>query len=312
MNRYLLLTLFILLWVYQSGYSQTQLKDNSDYRIFESYFGDLLSDSLLSENSFTSGLYPSDSINEKIYAIGKINNHKGNDLFIIRKTITYGKEYDDRDLDFTALLIYKDGNPINGIESELILENFSASDGGVMEQTYNFEADTTISITTYRNDCCSSSGFSTSIENNAIIRFEIDSVGTLSLIRIDKCIFSSPFFHIDHLDKMQQKNDTSYPTIDDEYQLQIDNWIQSVNVFEKDIRLSFCVISCNGKTFPQFTSHDKDGNSIDTYTVGSPSNLTKRKSDDLTTSPIIIQTSDGYLELTAKGEFKLNQTTICN
>lgn len=318
MHRYSLFILFNIAIAHGSVNTQTATKNDFDYITFKSYFGDLLSnissDSLLPRNNFTEHLHTLNSVNEKIYAIGKIDNHKGNDLFVIRKTVIYDDDFDERNLDFSALLVFKDETLISGINNELILENSPISDGGISQQSYVFETDTTLTITTFRSDCCSSSGYNTPIENRSILHFKVDSVGLLKLKRIDKCVFFSQFFQTDYLNKMLSENDSSYPTKDNKYQLQIENWIESIDSFEGDIRLFFNVISYNRNLQPQFSSHDKQGNIIDTYIVGADNSLAQQEiilsKETLTKCPIIIQTSDGELELTSTGKFNLRKTSI--
>ncbi|MBF0576695.1 hypothetical protein IR022_12065 [Dysgonomonas sp. GY617] len=317
MYRYSLFILFNIAIVYGSLNTQTTTKNDFDYTTFKSYFGDLLpkrsSDSLLARKSFTEKLYTSDSADEKIYAIGKIDNHKGNDLFVIRKTLIYN-DFDERNLDFLALLVFKDETLINGIDNELILENSPISDGGIFQQSYVFEPDTTLTITTFRSDCCSSSGYVTPIENRSTIRFEIDSAGHITLKRIDKCAFSSPFFQIDYLNKMQKDNNSSYPTEDNEYQLQIENWALPINFSEDAIRFFFNVISYNGNLRSQFISRDKQGNTLDTYIVGANNSLAQQEiiqpKGASIKYTINIQTSDGELESTPAGRFKLKKMSF--
>lgn len=319
MYRYSLFILFNIAAAYGSVNTQTATKNDFDYTTFKSYFADLLSnnissDSLLVRNSFTEKLYSSDSADEKIYAIGKIDNHKGNDLFVIRKTVIYDDDFDERNLDFSALLVFKDETLISGIDNELILENSPISDGGISQQSYVFEPDTTLTITTFKSDCCSSSGYVTPIENRSTIRFEVDSAGLITLKRIDKCAFSSPFFQIDYLNKMQKDNNSSYPTADNEYQLQIENWIQPINFSEGDIRFFFNVISYNGNLRPQFISRNKQGNTLDTYIVGANNSFAQQEIIQPKAASIKytinIQTSDGELELTPTGRFKLKKMSF--
>lgn len=304
MSRTYILLLFQIIFCTFS-YSQETAVMGFDYSQFRSYFSDKYYDSAhgleLPRNAFTQSLYLTNEPEEKLYAIGLIKNNDKDELFIVHRIMK------DQNLDYSSIVVFRDGKPLSKELNEIIIENAPDSDGGIFNQFYEIENNIIIA-NAFWSECCSSTGYNTPIAVKAVVDFKIDDTGKAVVQSVDTCLFSSRFFDVDYLQTLI-KNGEQYPTKDVPHILSVNNWTKSIeSLYSNNIELSFYIELIDSMLSAILISKDKSGNIIDTYRVGKGSAHLNKKdnlfTDTIFKNPIIIKTSKRDIRLFPDGSFR--------
>lgn len=263
--------------------------------------------------------------NIKFYAVGKITNYKGLDLFIF----DYEGERPDEDIydnhiqGLRYYLLFKNGVPLtahNETGEEFRVRNalnshYYGEGGETFDKSY-FDTDTTI----VRYSHCSESGatgYTTPLVSIEKFRTIIKNNAEEEVIEITQLEYSSPFYDRNFL-KKQDWNDVEtigfngiYPTKDNRWNLIHQFWDSFYfELFTNPVNIVFHIEKINGELIPVFETYNADSKQIDRYIVGQLQNdkLIKKDYDargKILKCPIIIKTSDGDLELLPNGKLIL-------
>ena len=265
-----------------------------------------------------------DTEEAKLYAVGKIENYRGLDLFI------YDYEYERPDEDsydnhvdgIRYLLVFKDGKPLMKYENDVekqVTYLFSSSyygEGGSADYESYFDKDTTIVSSLNKSESESATGYEIPIISKLEDRSRLSENGDMEIIELIRIEFSSPFYdqaflkeYDEHWKKMENMYRPSHPRKEDKWNLEIE-WLfrrEASNLVRLPLELHFYNERVDGKLTAVFESY-KDKEMIDRYTLGQSKKISSKKKGDsnqaeILKCPIIIKTSDGDLELLPNGKF---------
>ena len=270
------------------------------------------------------------------YAIGKINNYKGFDLFIFERTLNKSVEehlethYTDS---IQYVLFFKDGIPvINKSLDSRTISVIGRYKAGTYDYSYNasykmtnksyFDTDNTI-ITSWR---CSDTEYDTPFIFTTEYRWELKDNGKGDFLEYRKAELSSPFYDCKYL---KEQNFGEYylilPESSDEFPTKGSKWRidfnRKLDLYDSDLviyenlpalELRFHIDRIDGELMPIFESYDEEEDEkrlIDRYIVGQLDNKPVDKSDieqfSTLKCPVIIRTSDGDLKFLPNGKFVL-------
>lgn len=288
----------LAIFLFYSSILLAQNSDNFNYNQFKLYFDDLkeqgnMDEKLIPNNSSTKFLYRSGDEREKIYGRTKISYPNGYDLFIIRNFLDYNDE-ELSNTDFLSYLIFHDGKLAGEYYCDSlyrVLEIYTGTDGGSIEQSFEIEKDSSFLIDYYHYDCCSSTGFDTPVETKTKARYRVDCTGQLELQDVLEVQFSSPFFDMAFLEEKKKETNFNYPTQDDYYNLAVKNMIQEIPIFKDGIQLHFYIELINNVLYPVFIIYDKRNNiAVERLDIKYPSLIKSKYLDsDLIKCPITIK-----------------------
>jgi len=306
---------------------------------FISYFPDIVlgkdgnSDKKLIPDNVAKEVFPhygyalNEGASEKLYAIAKIMNYKGLDLFICDYEYTRSDEesYDNHTDGRCYLLLYKNGIPLekgeDGEVTQLMytLNSHYYGEGGESEYLSYFDKDTTIVTYQHSSESESATGYVTPIISTKEFRSKLNEKGGMEVVEFSRIEFSSPFYdkkqlkvQNDYWAKGEEIGFRTHPTKNDKWGLNIGDifFFESPELFTNPVSLYFYNEKENGEMTVVFESY-KDEKLIGRYTVGqtNTTSLTEKdysKQTKVLKCPVIIKTSDGDLELLPNGKFVLN------
>lgn len=250
----------------------------------------------------------------KLYAIGKILNHKGFDLFVCDCEYNRPDEdsYDNHTDNIRYLFLFKNGYPFQRSqygEIEQVIYTLNShyyGEGGESEYYSYFDNDTTLVTYQHISESESATGYITPINSTKKFRSKLTEKGEMEVIEFNQIEFSSPFYN-----QIQEPYYQSYPTKGHKWQLNLNGgFFKSPDLFNESLNLYFYIQNQDGQSVAVFESY-KDDELIDCYIIGQEKNITSQEKDytqrtKILKCPIIIKTSDGDLELLPNGQFRLN------
>ncbi|MCC8155562.1 MAG: hypothetical protein LIP01_16130, partial [Tannerellaceae bacterium] len=284
--------------------------DATAYREFISYFPNLIFGEGLRENQIllpriqlTDDLLigsiaceEEDEWIEDMYAVGKIPDYKGLDVFIIEEVYQrqYEDSYDNHVDDRVFMIFFEQGSLICKKENkykEITLFSRYHGEGGENCLKSYFLPDTTI-ISAYSFSISeSATGFVTPIHGIQKYHWEIGCKGEESLLKVDSIRFSSPFFEQEAI----FRGFSTYPTEEiKELLFTAAGYRHNVQLFTDDIRIYFYCHAMEDGLITVFETQDRDGNILDKYTVGDRvNNQYPVKPQEVGNNWPVIETSDG-------------------
>lgn len=304
---------------------------------FKNYFPDLI----LGQEHERGRLIPSEIADEylpdmlepeveknKFYAVGKITNYKGMDLFVCdyEGERTDEDTYDNHVDCIRWLLLYqKNGFPVlvaanryayeeDGItRAKYLMNSHYYGEGGERNYRSYFNMDTVLVSSEHISESESATGFMTPFVCDKEYCWTITSSGEREDREITKLEFSSPFYDRNYLMKQD------WNELDDESFKRVcpgnyNGWMLSTEGYETNVL--FHIKKIDGELFPVFETYDDDC-VIDRYIVGKPHDnvATDDNNDSVPVKlkcPVIIKTSDGDLEfLPGQDCFRLRKGFSC-
>jgi hypothetical protein len=267
-------------------------------------------------------------VNTEMYAVGKISNYKGLDLFIIDYEGERPDEdsYDNHTDSLRFLLLFKNNKPVMDKEDPerrlfITLVSHYYGEGGESLFKCYFDADTTLVCHQYDSESESATGYNTPFNSTKEYRATINSNGEREIREVTKMEFSSPFYDRNFLKENQsawgdvddESFNHSYPTKNNKWNLGIDVWYnENPSLLNPPVYLSFHIETIDGELIPIFESYNNEQHDkrLDKYVIGQVRNDVLVKKDYTNRSailkcPIIIKTSDGDLELLPDGKLLL-------
>lgn len=285
--------------------------------------GRYLSDLLIPEEAVEGYLSDENEEYEWMYAIGKIIDSNGLDLFFC----TYESENihgSDNHIGFSRYLLpFRNGIPLTKSEDpqqRLVLTtdyHYIGEGGETIFESY-FDTDTTVVSRLWASESESATGYNTPLVSTHEYRWKIGKNGEKEIIEITKKEYSSPFYDRSFLKEQnwagfEENERKPYPARNDRWEL----WVNSLDYNDlaliRPIDVYFHIEKADGELIPVFETCDAAGELIDSYTVGQPrdnkpaaKNYSAR--GEILKCPVIIKTSDGDLELLPDGKFLLETT----
>lgn len=211
--RYTLST-FLLLFTCTFASCQSQ----NDYRAFKELFPDYFSTHstdkgiLLPATDFTQEFLgrgvefsPEDieaGASDNMYIVGKIENYRGFDLFILNYESSRPDEdsYDNHGDITRFIIVFKDGKLVfkksayDSDDTWVALDQYYDGEGGSMDFSSTIQKDTTIISKLHMSESESATGFATPLITHKQYRWRIGKDGRPETLGYDQFEFSSPFF----------------------------------------------------------------------------------------------------------------------
>jgi hypothetical protein len=286
---------------------------------FISYFPDMVFGKYIEHNEHTQQI-PNEVLAEflpdildldyyevfNVYAIGKIINYKGLDLFLceIGKARADEDSYDNHVEGERYLFMFRNGVPLireEHSEKRLIMELDATynGEGGHWERKSYFDTDSVIIRHFRYAGCCSDTGYDTPMDDTVEERWTLKGNGEY-IVEITQLEFSSPFYDRNYLKNRDwsylEEIGKAFPTKDEKWRI----------LYNPPVHFYFYVERINDELITVFESYIDD-RLIDLYMIGQPrSTADIEKNYSLRPStlkcPIIIKTSDGDLELLPDGK----------
>ena len=152
--------------------------------------------------------YSEEEKDTKIYAVAKIVDYKGLDLFICDYEYERPDEdsYDNHGNRQQYLLLFKNEKPLvtkDNAQKQLIytLNSHYYGEGGESEYRSYFDKDTCIVTYQYSSERESATGYATPIISTKEFRSRLDESGDLKITEVMRLEFSSPFYDKEYLKK---------------------------------------------------------------------------------------------------------------
>ena len=246
------------------------------------------------------------------YAVGKITDYMGRDLFICDFDYDRPDEeaYDNHTDGIRQLLLFdREGSPVlfedeYGIQRLIIeLGYHYYGEGGETNLDSYFDTDTTLLTTLHRSESESATGYPTPFVVDMQYRRRITPSDGAEVQEVSRLEFSSPYYDRNWLREQKQSWSRAadlgirmYPTVDSQWPLydpaSESEWLE----------LSFYIDLMDGEFVPIFEIRGAEGNIANRYLVGCDDNVILPSSEPLTPPAalkcsVIIKTSDGDLEL---------------
>lgn len=260
-------------------------------------------------------------LSEDWYAVGKIEDLRGVDLFICAQVRNWFENWDRTYYTDTTrwLLFFKDGIALNEGPGYRFRYPLNLGWDNASSRTYYFDKDTTViqyfNLVNNVENTGYEEPFSLFVKSREKVRDELDWYEFTDLLEVQQVEFSSSYYDRNFLDELQESvyydedNDKSYPTFENK-KLLIDKYNSfhyQWAIFEDRIFLHFYVQKIDEKLIPIFETYDEGKNLIDRYYIGLQRNDEHKKRDYSARTkylkcPVIIKTSDGDLELMPDGK----------
>lgn len=278
------------------------------YRQFKEYFDDsyrqFKTEKLIPQNAFTEFLYPVD-YKQNVYGIERIDLNNDCELFILKRVVLF----DDNDLniDDKFYIVFKKEKLVGTYyfdDTSRCIETYIEGEGGIYSQRYTIDEDRTLIINLYNSDCCISTGFQIPIEVRSKARFYIDSKGLLKIKEVLNVEFSSKFFDVAYLKKVNDKS--LYPTKDNPYTFHVYNNISTIPIYDKNIQIYFYIENVDNILYPCFVSTNKENKIIDTYLLGHDTPRIAKgafKKESIYKHPVIIKSGNKRIIVDNSGYF---------
>ena len=265
-------------------------------------------------------------INVKFYAVGKIINFKGLDLFVIG----YEGERPDEDhydnhVDKTRfILLFKNDTPLTEVTDYGRTERlkhqidlrYYGEGGNSLYKSY-FDNDFNIITHAYSSQMESATGYGlTPLIETKEYSSTLNESGKREVLEVRQLEYSSPFYDREFLKKQNWEDIEQFPRKGRKWYFHINlfsYWSEDEAILTNSpMDFSFHIERINGELMPVFESYT--GNKpLDRYIVGQSQYKSKSEKDysartKILKCPIIIKTSDGNLELLPNGKFLLQSS----
>lgn len=300
-----LISLSLLCNLCLTSYAQ-QLKPSSYSELIKLFppiaVGDTIeleSHARLEQNELTQSAFNFDS--QEVYAVGSIEDYRGFDLLTIRSLDTDNYWAADTYASYIDwLFVFRQGKLLS---FDFILGTNTSGEGGDYNQTYQWNADTTLTLSSDASERWSATGYDLPIDSKRKDEYRIGDNGTLYHTKTHDLAFTSAFFVLNELNGAEKLR---YPARENDWTLFSDDRLSLSFYVDKTEKGAYCT---------HIITRNQTNQVLDVFSIV-PNNDTpvdppqkqaspiRSAPPDSVKYPIIIHTPTATIELQSDGLFK--------